>query len=382
MDEPLGPPEPPEPLPYLGNITRYVATASGCPKTALPVQYNSAVISQSLLDRYRLQAYARDLLPVERVAMCHRIPRPGMDVSVLYAPAHHSSHYGGLMVCGSLWQCPVCAAKITERRRLELQQAVAAWQAGGGYVALASLTLSHDHADNLRDVLARLSRAYRLLRASRWWRDWSAALGLVGYVRSLEVTWGAATGWHPHYHVLFFVPLLPHYELWDALKRQWVGVVTAAGGYATYAAGCDVRYADGAVARYVSKWGVEHELAKGPVKLGRQGRSSPLALLAAYADGDADAGRRWLLYATGMHGQRQLLWSRGLRARLGLADECSDEDLAVAQVDEVAVILASLTPRQWRLVVAQDARGDLLAVARTGDPRIVESFLLDLGIYG
>lgn len=41
------------------------------------------------------------------------------------------AHYFGLQACASLWTCPICAAKISECRRVELQEGMAAAKARG-----------------------------------------------------------------------------------------------------------------------------------------------------------------------------------------------------------------------------------------------------------
>jgi hypothetical protein len=93
--------------------------------------------SEGRLVRWQLQREARALLPNERVAFCMRRVR-ATKVDVLYSPDHQSAHYGGLMVCGSVWLCPLCAAKIAERRRIELEQAITRCIANGGTVYLAT----------------------------------------------------------------------------------------------------------------------------------------------------------------------------------------------------------------------------------------------------
>jgi hypothetical protein len=44
-----------------------------------------------------------------------------------------------------------------------------------------------------------------------------------------------------------------------------------------------------------------------------------------------------------------------------------------------AVLLGLLTRAQWRVVLANDARGELLEVARSGDWQHVETFLAGIG---
>ncbi len=67
-------------------------------------------------------------------------------------------------------------------------------------------------------------------------------------------------------------------------------------------------------------------------------------------------------------------------ARLGLVvEEKSDGEFA-AELVEDAVLLALLTPAQWRIVLANDARGELCDVAGSCDPAQVSAFLVSLGI--
>ena len=75
--------------------------------------------------RYALQSVVRDILPNSRTSKCHRYKTPNKEIEVwrgVSAGVAGKAFYKGLMVCGSLWTCPVCAAKISERRRLELSE--------------------------------------------------------------------------------------------------------------------------------------------------------------------------------------------------------------------------------------------------------------------
>ncbi|SRR5258708_5626399 len=92
---------------------------------------------EARLMRWQLQREAQDLLPEERVAFCMRRIQASM-VDVLYSPHRQLAHYQGLMRCGSVWVCPICAAKISEHRRSELEQAIANCIANGGTVYLVN----------------------------------------------------------------------------------------------------------------------------------------------------------------------------------------------------------------------------------------------------
>jgi len=352
-----------------------------------------ASVGKGLIRRFAMQSAARELMPREGVAKCMRAGFPREDgtmgVDVLYAPAKHAAHLAGVQSCKSVWLCPVCAAKISERRREDLALGLDNWLTftvgERRRVLLVTLTLSHDAGDNLSVVFGALKKARRLLVSGRAAAMFRHQWGIVGTIRALELTHGL-NGWHPHLHVLMFfnceVPILP-FEA--AIKARWSECVAAAGRYASWEHGCDVRFSDTDISNYIAKWGVDpqwttaHEMTKGVTKSGRRKGRTPTQLLADYLAGDDDAGLLWLQYGVNMKGERQLVWSKGMRQLLGLEAEKSDEEIADEQ-PEIAVILASLSMGAWRVIVANDARGELLEVAATGDPLKVEQFIYSLGV--
>jgi hypothetical protein len=97
-------------------------------------------------------------------------------------------------------------------------------------------------------------------------------------------------------------------------------------------------------------------------------------LLRDYLLGDRRAGELWKTYALSFKGKKQLVWSRGLRVALGLDIELTDEELATA-TDEPSTMLATLSFAQWRAVLGNDLRGELLKVAGRGD-----AFIDELGV--
>ncbi len=360
----------------LGTIARF-ASAYGKQGQMVPIPAREL--------RFMRQAGARDLVPDERVALCLRRPIPGSaSVSVLYSPKRKAAHYGGLLVCGSVWMCPVCAAKISERRRDELSVAIAAW---GGQIIMATFTLQHTVSDALGPLLDSLQDAMRGMRSGRRWMAIQEQHGVVGSVRGLEVTHGDH-GFHPHQHVLFFVsPGVDVDVFTQQLRDRWMASAARLGRYASPLWGLHVTAASADVAAYVAKWGKEpkwtaaHELAKAGSKRGRSGSSSMLQLLEWYVVmGDVEAGTRWREYALAFKGKKQLVYSKGLRALLGLiAEEKTDQEIVEEAVED-AVVLALLDLAAWRVVLGNDARAELLTVASSGDPALVRSFLVRLGV--
>ncbi len=118
------------------------------------------------------------------------------------------------MTCALRWLCPFCAAKLAERDRLALDAIVAEWGKRGGKVALVTLTVSHTRQDALKPLLRTLVDAYGDMTANRSYKRLKRSYGLKYAIRVTEPNWGNAYGWHPHFHMLWF---LSDY----ADRRQW-----------------------------------------------------------------------------------------------------------------------------------------------------------------
>ena len=124
----------------LGTITRKVSPRfSGRSTKQKLTGAQAEEITEHHLLKWALQAEARAILPNERVAHCLRQVVPiAAGVDVLHSPEHQVAHYGGLLVCGSVWMCLLCAAKMSERRRDELEQAITRHIAHQGAVSMAT----------------------------------------------------------------------------------------------------------------------------------------------------------------------------------------------------------------------------------------------------
>jgi hypothetical protein len=84
-------------------------------------------------ERYALQSAARSSLPSERVSKCLRVPTaPTVDIHQTIVTG--TFHFQNLQTCGSVWHCPCCAAKISEKRKNEVQQAITSHVSTGGEV--------------------------------------------------------------------------------------------------------------------------------------------------------------------------------------------------------------------------------------------------------
>jgi hypothetical protein len=364
-------------------------------------------------DRFTLFAAAKELTPYDergersRIWHCLRTPRSGVTtIGVWHQPRTQSGTVSGTQTCGSVWGCPVCAAKIAERRCQEVAAAIAAHRATGGVVLAVALTFRHERGDVLADILGRFLAAMRAMQSGAPWVRFRARWRVVGIVRSAECMWGMANGYHPHSHLLFFiepprvldeatgelVPLVgwsPDPAGFRAdLYARWEAVAGRHGFTMEEKRGVVVQTTEGfdaaVVAEYVAKhgheperrrWSAAHEVTKGHVKRGKPGRLTPWDFLRRFVAAETSAARapwaaRWREYLAAFAGVAQLRWSPGLRRRLGLGAERSDAEVAAERVED-AVLLASLYLDEWRAVWEAGKVVALLDAAATGDAAAV-----------
>lgn len=334
------------------------------------------------VERFALQSVARDILPDSRTAKCLRIRAHDKDVQVWKSKNHKTASYGGLQTCGSVWNCPVCGAKIAERRRVEIQDAMAQHRATGGEVHLLTLTAPHTRFDALEDFQAKLNKALQGFLADKTVKNVFKTMGHIGQIRGYEVTHGRKgtnNGWHPHYHFLQFVTVKADaVQLMDWKTRlylRWDSYCQKAGiGSPSFQHGIDLR--DGTFANnYVAKWGLEDEMTKGHIKKGKAGGETPFDLLrAVLADkNDKQAAALFAEFARCFKGKRQLSWSNGLKARFNQAEK-DDQELA-AEIEDSAELLGQILPDQWRDVLKVKARATVLELAASAGWPAVQKFL-------
>lgn len=294
----------------------------------------------------------------ETVRKCGRVPVQDGSAIRLRVTSDEgrvvSAGWSGLATCGSPWVCPVCSAKIAAHRMADLTAGVTSWTGRGGRLAMLTLTLRHRKGQKLADLWDSVSRAWRRLVRSGSYRRLVTGMGVAGYVRATEVTYGRH-GWHVHFHVLYFLRdtgIMAELLASDRarLVDLWVNAVGAEGRTARVE-GQDFRLflGDGealrAGAEYLVKStytdrGVGAEVAGGAYKLARQGGDTPFGIGARLVEAQETGGEPsmddealWREWDRASAGRRAVVWSRGLRAELGLDVELTDEEAAALELD-------------------------------------------------
>lgn len=310
------------------------------------------------------------MLQGERVADCQRsLTRMGVTVEKIEDTGR--TEFAGVLTCDSRWHCPLCAAKLTEHSRVELQRGMTLWCRDGGAVYLLTFTFPHDVSLSLAEGVEKMQAAQKKMKGIRAYKQIMADVGSIGAVKALEVTHGK-NGWHPHVHMLVFARQNQENNF-GGVRDLWASAVESVGLGRVNDHGFDCRGGDFA-ADYVAKfgkepgeeskraaqahWSASHELTKGHTKqTQRMKGATPFTLLRWYREGDAQSGALFVEYAKAFKGKAQLYWSPGLRKKIDLLE------LQMPSKPPVRVVVIRLSPDDWRMVLRHNARWELLYVA-------------------
>lgn len=129
------------------------------------------------------------------------------------------AHYHGLMTCGGVWGCPVCAAAALENYYYKIMAATNGMIANGYRAAMITFTIPHRQQQSAKAVLANLNAVMANFQNQRDYLADCKSAGFGGNIRALEATYGN-NGWHWHFHVVAFFKDLTPAEAAD-LEQRW-----------------------------------------------------------------------------------------------------------------------------------------------------------------
>lgn len=389
----------------------------------------SEAIKEARRLRYRLQDSAREILykfhgdnvPVNadgfevhhRTCTCTRF-RTASTTQIVKSNTNSKAFYAGLMQCANARTCPICAAKINERKANEMRAAANQLDALGLHFNLMTFTAPHSAHDKIEDLVPKISDAL-----SSFWRGAPAKrfrekYGIVGNIRSFEVRYGS-NGWHPHFHIIVVskkpLPCTSRNKKghvspessqdldWLWVLNRWKTMTVKSGLSCPNLYGLDIQNGQQA-GEYITKfgsdgeiletkkgksltWDMADEMTKGHTKIGIKGSLSPWDLLALAVDADSQSERSkaktlFLFYARAMKGVTQIKWSRGLRDIFGLGKEITDEEI-LKQEEDKADFLCHITPVEWRYIIQNNMRDIVLDLAENGGSQAVGLFLHGIG---
>lgn len=358
---------------------------------------------------YKLLSVAARLLPDERVQRCSKyLIRGAESVTIKRNPADGKAWYHGVQHCSSIWNCPVCANRITEFRRKELTSALKDPRFN---VVMVTYTLRHNIGDSLSVLLAALKKAYKRSKSGRWYQALQDEFGIAGSIRAIEVTYGE-NGWHVHIHELMVlwdsvIPRKdPHLsdrtvptderetnpvfrikmaQLKTRLKRRWSDCLEKEKRDASWERGVDVNSRKDVSETYIAKLQLASELTRAINKKAYREGITPFGMLDKIRQGEKRYEHLFIEYATEFKGDRQLFWSHGLKDLLAVKN-IEDHEITDEMVQEAPAVefedITVLHWDEWWKIVKNDLRGELLKIASTDGTAAVIKFLDELWARG
>ncbi len=341
-------------------------------------------------ERYRLQGVSKRYLKPRpgqrkyRVCGCLQYLRSKEDVCVHLDSVHRKAFFSGLQVCCSVWVCPICSSKVTERRRLEILTAQNQHFQCGGVTYMVTLTIRHKKWQTLQVNMEKFRQSLIKLRSGKRYQTLTDELKLKGIIRSIEITHGQ-NGWHPHSHELWMLDAkltAKQYDAWfSELFTLWKNASKKVGlELPTRKHGLNIKYSL-SVSEYLTKighdqhWGSSSELTKSMVKKGH-GSLTPFDFL---RDENPENEQLFIQYAEATFGWRQIFWSPGLKKQFNLIEKTDDE--IASEVEETAVVVARIPYKVWKQLILNDPdgilRSNILTVAECGEDVLV--YLVNLG---
>lgn len=397
------------------------------PETAILDRNGSDRYKKRRAERWKLRHALQTVTRVDRLRACGtRLISPNDGVRL--KKRESTAYYEGVQTCGSIWLCPVCGAKVRQKRADEIAHGSLLHLERGGFLESSMLTIPHEMGNDLDEDWGVLQAAVNAITRGKAWQTAVKRYSLAGYVRSMEQT-HTANGWHPHAHLLWFFDreLSPTeraaFGAWvfgrfsDAVAEQgrprpaeWlhrlypVRSAAAISEYVAKAGLDDFAAVDDGSGRERPR-AIGYEMARSDLKTGRSWETSegtqkgrtPHQIAADYlAAPDPVAAvsdlRLWQEYEHAVTRKRRsaVRWSYdyavaptvkpgnvrasrpSLKARFGLMEK-TDEQLAAEKVG--GVMLAQLDRSDWALLTAVARRVLMLEVAEAVGGHFVRLYL-------
>lgn len=158
------------------------------------------------------------------------LPSSGGEVDLVVSESG-KGRVAGIVRSHSIWLDPVDSPKELYKYRLRIDDCIA-WAYANDFVPImVTFTIFHRWHD-LKSLLSVLKKSWSSMFSGSKWRCWAESLGLHDYIRRLEITindgdvdletgeLGWNSGFHPHFHAIWFVPK-DKLELLSDMESEW-----------------------------------------------------------------------------------------------------------------------------------------------------------------
>ena len=276
-------------------------------------------------------------------------------------------YYQGLLKCGNIWRCPVCNYKITQRRQLEVFKYCDTWfkESKINKISFITLTVHHTKTMTLKKTLELLIDEYRRLQRTKVYKRLKEQHGIIGFIKSLEITYNDNNGWHPHIHLLLFhssdnIETL-HQEITDLWIKREKTRASVKGQM------CKEVFGNKGISEYVTKWDTSKEMTQGSFKLGRgesiTGFQMLKLLVANKFETDLDRKRTQGLFKTYCRitqGKHKISVSPTLKKTL--QEVVVMEDAKILEDEKSEELLLRIEQKMWEIITEHELEAEILNV--------------------
>lgn len=283
------------------------------------------------------------------------------------------AHFANLYNCKSLWSCPTCAAYGLSEHRDKITAIIEHQRQRGYWACMITYTVPHNNEESAATVFKRLKDMNQIVR------PWQCLPHSAGSVTSTEFTYNDVTGWHPHLHVLYFIPQTEWYKLTEAVNILRGRVVSYFKrlGYAetdSMIKRCvTISMNNGTPRKILSGDYVAKEMAK--LKTGRRRFKSrtPFELLLSNQPRDFDL---FMEYAAVTKGRSRIQYSKNIQKGMDVTAVKAKKNTSLGG-ELVEAVVCTFTEQDWRdiiedeLATHQRHRRRILICACMGFDRVV-----------
>lgn len=344
------------------------------------------------------------------------------------------SGFGKMAHCANTY-CPICGPRLAHTRMEDAKKAAEYLLKKGLSYIFMTLTAAHTINDDIKDIRVKMSASAKKFFEGRFFKKYRRKGILKHYIVALEVTdddpytiWDECTGWHLHYHLIWFLDCewLTREEIAELQKEavaSWRDCLRENGLTCSDKYGVDIRGIEDwrekqvknekwdkkekkfslmtdkekkehikRITKYIAKdraYELTHSGTKNKLEIERekdeenqniglygQGRVSAWRLLELAISAPGEAGkkarRRWLDLVYGMRGATMFRLSQGLRAEAGLGKEKTDAEKLRAD-DDRGDVVESFVVDDVFAIMKQGRQGHLASIAAREVPEDVRA---------
>lgn len=294
------------------------------------------------LGKYSMQQRIRSISDNHAVRNCGygTVPKKNVELVIREGvDGLNRASLANVLLCGSGWSCPPCAAAVATKRAGDIAAILAKVAEAGYSASFNTFTMRHRKQHALKTVWGALSAGWRGVTSTKLWKRDKDTFGIFDVIKAVEVNWSKKNGWHCHIHVLVIykrpVEIEHAQDAMHVMWSRWARALERKGFTCDETKGSDVRMStvdepEKAFQEYFTK--MAHEMTGGYAKAKEGKNLTPFQIAEVATDEELpewyrapylDAWREW---EQGSRKKQALQVPKALREWAGLDAELEPDD--------------------------------------------------------